>query len=140
MLLTAQDISTTLWSFATIGFSLEQSSTIDNDGERREVENLETIYKTAAHCVRLAAPDFKPQELSNSVWALATAGVIPAYLDFFDTTFNENNDLSSLKDDPVTMCFGAVAKELIKRPFEFKEQEIKDILWSFSKVSFCVSP
>lgn len=128
-----QDISTTLWSFATIGFSLEQSSTIDNDGERREMENLENIYKTAAHCVRLAAPDFKPQELSNSLWALATAGVIPAYLDYFDTTFNDNNDLSSLKDDPVTMCFGAVAKELIKRPFEFKEQEIKDIVWSFSK-------
>jgi hypothetical protein len=76
------------------------------------------------------------QELSNSVWALATAGIIPTNLDYFDTTFNDNiNKNMFLNDDPVTLCFGAAADELIKRPSEFKEQEIKDILWSFSKVS-----
>jgi hypothetical protein len=76
------------------------------------------------------------KELSNSVWALATAGIIPTNLDYFDTTFNDNiNKKFLINDDPVTMCFGAVADELIKRPSEFKEQEIKDILWSFSKVS-----
>jgi hypothetical protein len=76
------------------------------------------------------------QELSNSVWALATAGIIPTNLDYFDTTFNDNiNKNVFLNDDPVTLCFGAAADELIKRPSEFKEQEIKDILWSFSKVS-----
>lgn len=78
----------------------------------------------------------KKIELSNSVWALATAGIIPTNLDCFDTTFNDNISKKLLiNDDPVTMCFGAVADELIKRPSEFKEQEIKDILWSFSKVS-----
>lgn len=79
---------------------------------------------------------FLKQELSNSVWALATAGIIPTNLDYFDTTFNDNTNKNVLlNDDPVTMCFGAVADELIKRPSEFKEQEIKDILWSFSKVN-----
>ena len=31
-------------------------------------------------------------------------------------------------------CFAIAAQELIRRPHQFKSQEIKDVLWSFSKV------
>jgi hypothetical protein len=36
--------------------------------------------------------------------------------------------------DPVTACFALGASELIRRPSEFKPQEIKDVLWSFARV------
>lgn len=85
---------------------------------------------------------FKSQELSNTLWALATAEVIPDYIDAFDTTLLKEEmrpSPSEIEGDPVTGCFAIAAQELMRRPFEFKSQEIKDILWSFSKVGgfFC---
>lgn len=69
---------------------------------------------------------------------MATAGVRPHELDIFDTVLipEEDQFSGSLKDvsDPVTVCFGLAAQELMRRPFEFKPQEIKDVLWSFSTV------
>ena len=69
---------------------------------------------------------------------MATAEITPKYPDIFDTTTIKPKDrfdgpLHAI-DDPVTVCFGVAANELMRRPFEFKTQEIKDILWSFSKV------
>jgi len=83
---------------------------------------------------------FKPQELSNTLWAMATAEVFPKYPEIFDTVLvpldqRFKGPLRSI-DDPVTLCFGIAAEELMRRPFEFKTQEIKDVLWSFSKVSY----
>jgi len=37
-------------------------------------------------------------------------------------------------NDPITECFAVVASEAMRRPFDFKDQELKDVLWSFSKV------
>jgi hypothetical protein len=58
-----QDISTTLWSFATIGFSLELQQAMTNNSQTYpyEIPKLEEIYKTAAYRVHLAAHEFKPQ-------------------------------------------------------------------------------
>ena len=117
---TTQDIGTTLWSFATSGF-------LDKAVYRRIASRLKTEYSS----------QFKSQELSNTLWALATAEVAPCYLDVFDTTLLNNESRPNplvIEDDPVTVCFAIAAQELMRRPFEFKPQEIKDILWSFSKV------
>jgi hypothetical protein len=79
----------------------------------------------------------KPQELSNIIWALATAGVMPAHIHAFDTTcVHPKNRINpgERANDPVTECLAAAANELMTRPSAFKEQEIKDVLWSFSKV------
>ena len=82
---------------------------------------------------------FPTLELSNSVWALATAGMIPKYTKVFDTTLYPSKTLrdnySYISSDPLTQCFAAVGMEAIRRPHAFKEQEIKDVLWSFSKAS-----
>jgi hypothetical protein len=58
-----QDISTTLWSFATIGFSLELQQAMANNNQTYPytIPKLEDIYKTAANRVRLAAQEFKAQ-------------------------------------------------------------------------------
>ena len=147
-----QDIGTTLWAYSTLGFSYStygegevariEGGDASADAEKYAIADLETIYKTAANlvCV-LGAHTFKPQELSNSLWALATAGMIPKYLYAFDVTIAPLKGINEAggtrrdtSDDPITMCFGAAANELITRPREFKEQEIKDILWAFSKV------
>lgn len=90
------------------------------------------------------ARHFKPQELSNTLLAMARAEVIPKYLDIYDSVLIPKEEqfagpLDAL-DDPVTLCFGVAAQELMRRPFEFKDQEIKDILWSFSKVISRMSP
>lgn len=99
----------------------------------------EDVFKAAASELTLSkSPSFKPQELSNTVWALATAGAIPKYPQAFDSTTLKNSyrvSRGEIVSDPITACFAAATTELIRRPHEFKEQEIKDVLWSLSKVS-----
>jgi D-alanyl-D-alanine carboxypeptidase len=97
----------------------------------------EDVYRAIVSRLTLdSAYTFRPQELSNLCWALATAGVEVKYPDAFDTTLVPKHlRPSAWKDDPVTICFEAAASELMRRPHEFKTQEIKDILWSCSKVS-----
>ena len=79
----------------------------------------------------------QPQEMSNTVWALATAGFAPAYIRAFDTTLvpaSQRPPKQMITKDPITECFAAVASETMRRPNDFKDQELKDVLWSFSKV------
>ena len=137
-----QDIGTTLWAYATLGyFSAADVDTMPTVPKSLQIPNIDDIYRAGSSIVQIIGPtSFKPQELSNSLWALATAGMIPKYLDAFDTTMKPlkngraETNISYILDDPITMCFGAAAMELSRRPFEFKEQEVKDTLWSFSKV------
>jgi RAP domain len=113
----SQDIGTTLWSFATLEFCDK------------------TLYRDIA--VRLTpeqAQESKPQELSNTIWAFATAEMEIDDKDIFDTSLVPASHRPSKPNDPITVCFGVAACELMKRPYHFKPQEIKDVLWSFSKV------
>jgi len=110
-----------VWALATSGYD-------NHDVYRGIVARLSPRHARTA----------KPQELSNSVWALATAEVPPKFPDTFDNVVvpAEQRFSGNLQDidDPTTACFGIAARELMSRPFDFKSQEIKDILWSFSKV------
>ncbi len=118
---TTKDIGTTLWSFATL-----------------EYYNEDVFKQAASELTLTKSPSFKPQELSNTVWALATAGAVPKYIQAFDTTTVKSNHRVSrnqIMSDPITACFAAATTELMRRPQEFKEQEIKDVLWALSKVS-----
>lgn len=75
--------------------------------------------------------------MSNTVWALATAGFFPTLTRAFDTTLVPSSQRPSQDEifrDPITECFSAVASETMRRPHDFKDQELKDVLWSFSKV------
>jgi len=118
----AQDVGTTLWSFATMGYN-----------------DLPDVFTAAASRVTIKdAHLFKPQELSNSVWALATIGMGPTNKNLFDTTLFPDSkkvlmDLVMREKDVIAECFTAAAMEIMKRPQLFKEQELKDVLWSFSK-------
>jgi len=116
---TPQDIGTTLWSLASMEYFEED------------------VYRAASSRLSLRhCRSFKPQELSNTVWALATAGLYPKDLNVFDTTLvlsSKRMTLSEITNDSITECFAAATTELIRRPAEFKEQEMKDLLWSLSK-------
>lgn len=86
---------------------------------------------------RAAGSSFKPQELSSMLWAFAKVEIMPTNLDAFDTTLLRNEyrpSSSEISSDPVAACFGIAGEELMKRPQQFKPQEIKDVLWAFSKV------
>jgi hypothetical protein len=64
-----QDIGTTMWALATLEYA-------DAD-----------IFRTIASKIQINKSHiYRPQELSNMVWAAATAGVVPKYLDAFDTS------------------------------------------------------
>lgn len=90
---------------------------------------------------------FKPQEMSNAVWALATAGFVPKYIDVFDTTLVPDNlrpSMSDIRKDEITECYAAVAGELMRRTHEFKDQELKGeipganiLLYFFVDLSNC---
>ena len=112
----SQDIGTTLWSLASLSYNSDPD-----------------IYR--ALCARLRSinpSNCKPQELSNSLWGIATAEIDVFDRDAFDTTLLYGTELPSV-NDPIVACFGIAAVELMRRPDDFKEQEIKDVLWSFSK-------
>ena len=114
---TSQDIGTTIWSFATLEFY--------NDNIYRGL--LSRFTPDMIHSC-------KPQELSNTVWAVATAEIDVGFeRDAFDTTFL-SPEIRPLARDFITNFFGEAGAQVIQRPHEFKPQEIKDILWSFSKV------
>lgn len=73
------------------------------------------------------------------MWSLATAGFAPEHKHVFDTTLVPENlrpSMSDIKNDPITECYASVAGELMRRTHEFKDQEVKDVLWAFSKVRF----
>jgi len=76
--------------------------------------------------------------MSNSIWAMATAGFKPLYTRAFDTTLVPRNmrpTKKQLAEDTFAETYAAVALETIRRPHEFKDQELKDVMWSFSRVS-----
>ena len=119
--LKGQDVGTTLWSFATMEF-------FDEEAFKRVASNVDIQ----------AVERWNPQELSNLIWAIGTAQLEPKFRKAFDSSFVQMKDRPSFEQvsrDPLSISFAAVAKELMKRPQEFKTQEIKDSLWGFSKVS-----
>ena len=65
---------------------------------------------------------------------MATVGAIPEFQDAFDETFRASKRRSDMMKDPFTQCIAVVTTELIRRPEQFKAQELKDVLWSLSKV------
>ena len=70
------------------------------------------------------------------MWALATAGFAPEHIRAFDSTLvptSHRPTKDMISQDPITECFAAVAGEAMRRPYDFKDQELKDVLWSFSK-------
>jgi hypothetical protein len=115
-----QDLSTSLWSMATIGYA-----------------NKDVYRSIASRIAEIGEAGSKPQEYSNTLWALATADVIPKYVHAFDDTLLPDSVRPPMKEamsDAVTACFAAGASEVIRRPEEFKPQEIKDVLWSFCRL------
>jgi hypothetical protein len=117
----SQDIGTTLWSMATL-----------------EYFNADLYRQIVSRVNREKAGYCKPQELSNALWALATADVIPEYIDTFDMLLVQRSRTSPAKaeSDPVVLTIALAARELMRRPNDFKTQEIKDILWALSRVSY----
>ena len=70
----------------------------------------------------------KPQELTNTCWSLATAGVLPEYPNAFDTTLlpqSQRPRPQQVMQDPVMASFAIASQELMRRPDAFKPQEIK---------------
>ncbi|KAL7552681.1 hypothetical protein ACHAWF_015917 [Thalassiosira exigua] len=120
--------------FLSIGIaSLERKVGIEVDRQGHFVRLIDELI-VGSHA---AARPSHPQEMSNTVWSLATAGFGPRHPRAFDTTLVPASRRPSTKDvrsDPITECFAAVAGEAMRRPWEFKDQELKDVLWSFSKI------
>ena len=115
-----QDIGTTLWSLAT-------AECFDQDAFMAGASRLNLKHIRS----------FKPQEMSNTVWALATAAFAPEYIRAFDTSLvpaSQRPTTKMVMSDPITECFAAVASEAMRRPQDFKDQELKDVLWAFSKI------
>lgn len=68
---------------------------------------------------------------------MATADVVPEHSDAFDTLLARKSRPSpaQAESDPLMVAILLASQELMRRPGDFKEQEIKDVLWSLSRVS-----
>jgi len=114
--LTSQDIGTTVWAMATLRYT---------DA---------TLYREVAKCMSVQkAHQYRPQEISMTIWAFATAEIeLGEDVDAFDTTLLPRKQPRI--SDPIVKAFAIAAQEIIRRPKEFKPQELKDAMWSFSKI------
>ncbi|KAL3914058.1 MAG: hypothetical protein SGARI_000327 [Bacillariaceae sp.] len=75
--------------------------------------------------------------MSNTLWALATAGVLPQYPTAFDFDLLPDScrpTQEEIQRDPVTNCFRLFTEEMMHRIKFYKPQEIKDSLWAVAKV------
>ena len=128
----AQDISATVWSFATLKFG-----------------DLGMFESAAKMVTEKSVQNFKPQECSNILWSFATMNCLPISLKILDREENEiaakikismdildKRDNNNNNNNVFVNAYAAIANELIKRPYAFKDQELKDVLWSFSKACF----
>jgi RAP domain len=77
---------------------------------------------------------YEPQHLSNTVWAFATAGVSLENVDVFETSLVPGLQHPTPPNDPVTISFAVAVQELMRRPQHFTNQNLKDVVWSFSKL------
>jgi hypothetical protein len=93
---------------------------------KEEDQSSLRILRWVAKSLINRVDEFKPQEISNSIWAFATLG-------FGATTtsvqFNTNNDYISLQSDQpeldkelVSKALLAVAKNAITRLYRFRPQ------------------
>ena len=112
-----QDIGTTLWGFSQLDMKDPN------------------LYRNVAVLVpENAALSYRPQELSNSVHALANSGIMKMDA---GSSSSSSSSSSSPKDwmqsnDPLKKLFVAAGAAVMQRTTSFKQQELKDVLWSFA--------
>ena len=126
----AQELSNTLWSFATVA------------GDRRD------IFKVIeAEMLRRGLGAYVPQDIANSVWAFVTAGastpevlalvekdVCVRGVDCFKSQELANLVWAMAKADyPMTSFLDLVEKEVLRRDLvTFMPQELSNVVWAFA--------
>jgi len=145
----AQELSNTAWGIATllskrtstasgvdrsIGGTPSDSSQLDyleDDAALRALRWVATALQERVH-------EFKPQELSNSIWAFATVGFGCAP---DSVQFNSNSDYISLASDRadddrelVARTLQVVAISAMGRLHRFRPQELNNLAWGFARL------
>jgi hypothetical protein len=116
-------LSNTIWAFATAGI---RGST--------QVELVKFIADALdAGDGQFFGHQFKPQERSNTAWALATlhSKRCGSSADGSDTTA-----MRAVEDDGIVRNMRWVAKSLPEHVGFFKPQELSNSVWAFSTVGF----
>jgi len=126
----AQELSNTLWSFATVA------------GDRRDIFRV-----IEAEMLRRGLSAYVPQDIANSVWAFVTAGastpevlalvekdVCQRGVDCFKSQELANLVWAMAKADYPMMSFlGLVEKEVLRRDLvTFMPQELSNVVWAFA--------
>lgn len=117
--------------------SRRSSSTSEEENTVEDQSSLRILRWVAKSLIE-RVEDFKPQEISNSIWAFATLG-------FGATTtsgqFNTNNEYISLPSDQpeldrklVSETLLAVAKNSSTRLNRFRPQELNNLAWGFCRL------
>ena len=120
-----QDVSSTLWSMASMEYYNEPM--------------FRSILARVGRRDLVGYDHFKPQEISNTLWAIASAGIGLEYPNIFDVKLlpiNVRGKVSveeAMISDPVTNLFASGATELILRPDEFKVRYIIAFKWKQSE-------
>jgi hypothetical protein len=115
-----QHISMTMWGFAKLKFG--------NDNIYRGLARRLSTNNTST---------FTAQTISNTMWALATAGISIQNASHSNTSIQLHSTLKIRKQhqeliNPVLQCCIISSKEFMKRPHEFNPQEISNLCWSFA--------
>ena len=140
----SQNVANTAWAFATAadlcgGGQGQQKKGIFQARQRRLFEAI--AYK-ASRRIR----DFNSQDMANTAWAFARAGV--AALDLFDAIASaaprriaefKSQELANTAwafaavDVAAPMLFAAIAAETPRRIDEFNSQDLSNAAWAFAK-------
>jgi len=104
--------------------------------------DLDIFERIAQKLTKESACNYRPQECSNIIWSLASMRCLHQSINMLDadeekicstihTMFNDKGSSNVFIE-----AYDAVAEELMKRPDSFKDQELKDVIWSFGKTLF----
>eukprot|EP00956_Cyclotella_meneghiniana_P043599 scaffold278308_cov96-Cyclotella_meneghiniana.AAC.1 len=137
-----QELANSAWALATL-HSKRTNSGVNNDRNTlshinsTEDDAIVRILRWVAINIKQQVDNFKPQELSNSVWAFSTIGF--GYDE--SSGLNQHNDYTYVTSDApmedkklVFDTLEIIAENALPRLEKFKAQELNNLAWGFARL------
>ena len=143
-----QELSNTAWGIATI-LSKREGARLNSHQHDRSILSIENeelseddavlrISRWVAKSLQQRVNDFKPQEVSNTIWAFATIGFGVAPNSVYFNSKSDNIFLRStkIKEDRelVSKTLDIVARNTVYRLSKFRPQELNNLAWGFARL------
>jgi hypothetical protein len=132
-----QELSNTAWAIATLYSKRDEDE--DMDEELHDVENdvASRVLRKIAQALKERVDEFKSQEVSNTIWAFATAGFgyhESALGYFYTETVHLSKTMSEEDHLMLSQTLDVVAANVVQRLEKFRPQELNNMAWGIARL------